>query len=281
MQTAITMKGLKPALRRQQSLQNHRAHFDTIIRGSLPNIRSLLEEAGGPLLKDLGKRRDLGLEMLMTNFAHGMQRKVDRFVHTSVESAWSEIDTDGDGTLDKSEMKKLVDSLFGSLHASMPALVRESVQPAMDDLHEWLHSDAFGPTGFGHNSGGVHKWMESQRMAAIEKQCNALSGTFALLIDALRISSQQISDELFSMLDANKDNRVSKEEFSEGFAEGMGQVLDFSRMVRMILKEKHESLTESHSGLPLDGMQSAIWGLGFATLMAGLLYTSVQRMKHK
>jgi len=246
------------------------------VKANMEGIRVSLQDVAGEALKDVRLNRDLALEMFMTNFAHAMQRRVDRFVHTSVEKTWTELDRNRNGSLSKSELRTVVSNILRNLQICLPGLVEEAMQPAFEDLHEWIHSDAMGPMGY-HRSGGSDIALEQTTQARIQSASKKVNDMFPLLIKGLIDNAEQIADELFGVLDRNKDGKISKVEFAEGFSEAMGPVLDFARIVKLMQRERSgQKLAGDGVG---DGM-TLLWGLGFTAIMAGLVYQAF-KMKHR
>lgn len=266
-------------LKRAKSLDAHRQRFDEIIRKDLGAMKQIMEGlAGDQLLKESRRgQQDMATEMLMNEFAHAMQRRLDRFVNETVQSNWSEIDVNKDGTLDKMELRKVVSTILRSLQMCMEALVQEAMTPAVQDLHEWISSNAMGPIDFARGSGGMHMAMEANTQARIQQAGVKLNALFTKIVEGLNQSSADISDELFETLDSNKDGKLSQKEFSSGFSEALSPVLDFKRIGMLLtqdMRSRSQSLGRAQSVmLPTDSdLGSFLWGAGFAVAMAALVY---------
>eukprot|EP00931_Biecheleriopsis_adriatica_P100367 TRINITY_DN75693_c0_g1_i1.p1 TRINITY_DN75693_c0_g1~~TRINITY_DN75693_c0_g1_i1.p1 ORF type:complete len:296 (+),score=57.42 TRINITY_DN75693_c0_g1_i1:51-938(+) len=266
-------------LKRATSLAAHRQRFDEIVKKNIGDMTMIMEGlAGDQLMKESRRgQEDMAAEMLMTEFAHAMQRRLDRFVSETVQSNWSVIDSNKDGSLDKKELRKVVDTIFQSLKSSLEAMVHEAMQPAIQDLYEWVHSNAMGPIDFGHGSGGMHLAMEANTQARIQQASVKLTSLFSKIIEGLIQSSADISDELFDTLDANKDGKVTPTEFSSGFSEAITPVLDFKRIALLLTQElvrSRSSLRRSQTNLlPADSeLGTFLWGVGFAVAMGALAY---------
>lgn len=284
---------LKRRLRRQQSLGQHVDHFDAIIRGSMDNLMDTFSDIGGKIIReygrDLAEHQDLALEILATNFAHNIQRKIDRFVHVTVEDVWPQLDSRKDGALELAEMRSVIRGLFNNLELSLPELVKDAFQPALDDLVHYIQSGNMGSAGFGRGTGANHIVMEEISKSQIEFASNKLLALLGLLVKGLIASSDAISDELFSEIDVNKDNKVTKAEFSEGFAEAIGPVLDFSRISKLLLEQRAKRAARATRGKLMRSssfeassmdLPTVLLGCGFVVLLGGLAYSTFQKMRH-
>jgi len=233
-------------LRREKSMQAHRVHFDAIIKGSMQDLQGAFEGVVGGIVKD-ANGRDLALEMLMTRFAADLQRSVDRFSHGHLEAAWTEFDANRDGSLQRPEMRRLVSGLLAGLHKGLPLMIRDATGPAAENLTEWIESDATGPMGM-RGAGGMNVALH----AGVQKRVEAASGKLATLLDllmqGLTKESDAIADEIFAAVDANKDGKVVKREFSDAFAEAFGSVVDFSKITHEMLRQR-AALKRSKSAL--------------------------------
>mmetsp|Transcript_53831 Transcript_53831/g.156996 ORF Transcript_53831/g.156996 Transcript_53831/m.156996 type:complete len:273 (-) Transcript_53831:187-1005(-) len=250
-------------LRRQQSMDAHRVHFDAIIKGSMQDLQSAFEGVVGSYIKD-ASGRDLALEMLMTRFASDLQRSVDRFSHTQLEETWAKFDANRDGSLQKQEMRKVVSSLLSAIHQNLPKMVQSAMEPAAENLNEWIESDAYGPMGM-HHSGGMNIALHANVQARVQAASGKLKQLLDLLMQGLLKESDAISDEIFDTIDANKDGKVVKGEFSDAFAEAFGAVIDFSKITREVLRQR-SSLKRSKS--VVDSSDSMVLGAGLFVLAA-------------
>lgn len=255
---ALSLMERQGRLRRQQSMVKHQEHFDVIVKGSMQHIRDLLEQAAGSTIKDLGEGRDMAMEMLMISFAHELQRRMDRFVHLSIDAGWSKYATAAQESLDTAGLRKLVKDLFESLAQGMPDLVSNSTQPALESLEGWVMHDSTGPMGVP-GTGALHAARELKMQADINEAKSKLSNLFVLIMQGLSNSSDSIADEIFSEIDVNRDGLTTKEEFLHGFGEAMGSVLDFSRIVKRIFANR--------SQLPAGGSKADLSRRGSASAL--------------
>lgn len=217
----------------------HRDHFDTIIKGSMEDLKFAFEGVVGEIVKDASCGRDLALEMVMTSFASDLQRSVDRFSHDNMQSTWSQFDKNQDGSLQKSEMRNVVSSLLTEIHKNLPQMVQSATEPAAENLEHWIASDSVGALGFGHATGSAQAMvLHANVQARITKAATKFSQLLSILILGLEKDSAAISDELFDTIDVDKDGKVSKREYSEGFAEAFGTVVDFSKITRLVLQQR-------------------------------------------
>eukprot|EP00440_Ansanella_granifera_P023858 gb/GFBE01025911.1/.p1 GENE.gb/GFBE01025911.1/~~gb/GFBE01025911.1/.p1 ORF type:complete len:303 (+),score=81.22 gb/GFBE01025911.1/:1-909(+) len=276
----VTLAKQRAKLHRASSLKEHREHFDAIIKGSMDDVRGLLQELADAvsLLKDMKRgKQDMALEMLMVNLAHSMQRMMDRYIHRAVETNWSQLDSNKDGTLDKDELRRAVRAILMGLEGAMDNLVSEAMGPAIQELEGWIEHDSVGPIGFAHGMDGIHLAMEANSKARVSNAANKLSKLYGVMLQALVNKSNPIADELFEVLDVNNDGKVSKSEFLDGFCEAMGPVLDFSRIVKQLVREKSSaSLGLGRSSSKLLGGENDVggflWGIGFTVLMGAMVY---------
>merc|ERR1712187_389021 len=76
--------------------------------------------------------------------------------------------------------------------------------------------------------------MEMNVQARTSVAQKKLTGLLSLLMKGLLSNA----DEIFVELDTNKDNKVSKREFCQGFSESLGFVLDFSRIAKFLIQDR-------------------------------------------
>lgn len=243
-------------LNRANSMAQHRQTFDTIIDGSMSELKAAFTGVVGESVKDVSGHRDLALEMMLTKFASDLQRSVDRFSHGSIESTWSKFDRNGDGVLQEAEIDEVVKSILSDIQTNLPEMVARAMEPAADNLQQWIESDAFGPMGMGHKSGGMNIALKENVQARIKSAADKLVALLGSLMKGLLMNTKPISGEIFSTIDANKDGKVSKEEFYDGFAEAFGGVIDFSKITRHVIAQRpnlqrSQSMVESDSGMIL------------------------------
>lgn len=251
-------------LRRQQSMAAHRVHFDTIIKDSIEDIRGAFDGVVGNAVKD-ATGRDLALEMLMTRFASDLQRSVDRMSHESVDVLWANFDNNKDGSLQRTEMRGVVKSLFAELSKDLPQMIRSAMAPAAENLNEWIQSDLTGPMGMGHNTGGMTIALNANVQARVQTAAGKLSQLLSVLMNGLQQESEGISDEIFETIDSDKNAAVSKREFSRGFAEAFGTVVDFNKITREVLRQR-PALQRSPSMLAVDSSVGNLIGAMFIVL---------------
>jgi len=264
-------------LRRQESMKAHRLHFDTIIKGSIEDLQGAFQGVVSATVKD-ANGRDLALEMLMTRFGTDLQRSVDRMSHEYMEVTWTKFDTNKDGSLQQSEMRNVVQSLLSEIDRNLPKMVRDAMEPAADNLNEWIESDAMGPMGMGHTAGGMTIALHANVHARVEAAASRLSQLLSLLMKGLLQESVKISDEIFDTVDANKDGKVTKREFSQGFAHAFGAVVDFSKITREVLRQR-PALQRSPSMLMDSGVGNLIGSVVIVLAVASAAAMLVKR-KH-
>merc|ERR1711879_522005 len=107
--------------------------------------------------------------------------------------------------------------------------------------------------GMGHNEGGRTFILEANVKARVQKAATKLSDLLAVLMTGLVQDSEAISDEIFDTIDRNKDQKVSKQEFSKNFGDAFGAVVDFTKITREILKQRPQ---QSSSSLPVENAVS-------------------------
>lgn len=270
---------LRKTIRRQQSVLQHRENLTSIVKRSLDSIKEELYLVLGSTIADLGDHRDLALEMLVSSFTHDMQRRTDRFVHQNISTIWVEIDTDKNGTLDVTEMRALVKKILFQLKESLPTLVQSAMQPAMENLHAWIESDATGPFSMRHGSGGLRIAQDANVQGRVAAANDKMTNLFGLLFEVLVQNSDELAAEVFDEVDEDKDGKVTQAEFTEGFGEAMGQILDFSKIVSELLSSRSQrnaygqpSLARSDSALGAPGCGGLVFGLGMVVVMAGMGY---------
>eukprot|EP00933_Yihiella_yeosuensis_P063109 TRINITY_DN6617_c1_g3_i3.p1 TRINITY_DN6617_c1_g3~~TRINITY_DN6617_c1_g3_i3.p1 ORF type:complete len:281 (-),score=34.90 TRINITY_DN6617_c1_g3_i3:167-1009(-) len=263
-------------LRLQKSMQVHRDHFDAIVRGSVTNVRTAFTS----ILKDIQDGRDLALEMLMNDFAHTLQRRLDCFVHVSIEENWAKISTANKGYLLPKEMRSLVHDIFAELLHNLPGLVKESIEPSVHHLQDWIHNDSTGPIGFAHGTahgtGGKQLLMDATAEVRVKEASQKLCDLLSLLMQGLLDNSEIIADELFETLDVNKSGKVTQAEYRAGFAETMGMVFDFSRFTKHVVRERKTGFTATFQDTDVSSI--LVW-VGVAALV-GLTY-QVFKIKHR
>jgi len=240
-------------------MADHRDHFDTIIEGSMAELKSSFEGVVGEIVKDVGSGRDLALEMVMTTFASDLQRSVDRFSHETMQSTWSQFDKNNDGALQKSEMRDVVSSLLNDIHNNLSQMVLSAMEPAAQNLEQWISSDTVGALGFHQNNSGSTIALHSCVKARITNAATKLSSLLSILMQGLLKDSAAISDELFDTIDVDKDGKVTKREYSDGFAEAFGAVVDFNKITRLVLQQRPSSKQGSKSDLlPIDNVAALL-----------------------
>lgn len=264
-------------------MREHQVHFDAILRESMAAVTGAFDDVASTV-KDIKGGKSLAMEMLLTHFAHDLQRRIDRSVHKSIDEMWQKFDTSGDGALQKTEMRELVRSVFTDIKGNLAALVKCAMQPATEDLLGWIDSDATGPFAQASRVGGAHLALELSVQKSIEDASSKLYTLLNKLVDGLLGSTGPVSDEIFDEVDVDKDGKVSKAEFTEGFGEALGSVLDFSRIVKLFIRDRQNSQqilsrssTSTFGGSPLIGM---LFGFGMAAVFAGLGYMVFARKRH-
>lgn len=230
----------------------HRDHFDTIIKGSMDDLKFAFEGVVGEIVKDAVNGRDLALEMVMTTFASDLQRQVDRYSHENMQSAWDVYDKNNDGVLVKSEMRKLFSDLLQNIAKNLPQMVQSATEPAAQQLEQWISSDHVGAIGFHHDNSGAAIILTMQCQERVKKAAGKLSELLKILMLGLSKDSDAISDELFDTIDADKNGSVSKREYSDGFAEAFGAVVDFSKITRLILQQRKPKQNSKSDSISTD-----------------------------
>jgi Ca2+-binding EF-hand superfamily protein len=204
----------------------------------MQDIKEALESATGSVLRDIGDSRDLALEMLLTRFASDLQRSIDRFAHQYIDATWEKFDADKDGSLQPKEMRSVVSCLLADINKNLEQMVRNAMEPATENLHDWIASNHVGPIGMGRNPGGMTIALDANVHKRTEAAAKKLANLLKVLVDGLIRNSDVISDEIFDEVDANKDGKVSKTEFADGFAASIGSVIDFGKITRIILQNR-------------------------------------------
>lgn len=221
-------------LKRAKSILAHQEKFSDIINESMDKMKEAFDDYAGTIAKDVGMHRDLALEMLLNHFSHNLQRSLDRFVDKSMDEAWNKFDRNGDGNLQKTEMRELVKMLFQMIGESLPAMVEASIAPAAED---WKHSmgltTSSAPLQVGKDRSGWTVTADPMQVAA-----GKLSLLLTQLLQGLEMNAGEISDELFLMVDINKDGAVTRGEFVHSFAEAFSSIVDFGQITRHLLQER-------------------------------------------
>lgn len=255
----------------------HREHFDTIIKGSMDELKFAFEGVVGEIVKD-ASGRDLALEMVMSSFASDLQRSVDRFSHDNMESTWSKFDKNQDGALQKEEMRDVVSSLLDDIAKSLPQMVQSATEPAAENLEHWIASDSVGALGFGHASGsGAAIALHANVQDRVTKAADKLGRLLSVLMQGLLEESAAISDELFDTIDVNKDGKVTKREYSKGFAAAFGAVVDFSKITRLVLQQR---TSRKQKQVSQQDEQLASVGAGLVVLTVAAAAFFLWRQKH-
>lgn len=253
----------------------HRDHFETIIKGSMEELKFAFEGVVGQIVKDAGGGRDLALEMVMTSFASDLQRSVDRFSHDNMQSTWAQFDKNHDGSLQKSEMRNVFSSLLKEIEQNLPKLVQSAMEPAAEHLEHWISSDSVGALGFDHHqSAGSAVLLHANVQARIENAATKLGQLLSILMQGLIKDSDAISDELLDTIDENKDGKVDKREYSKGFAEAFGAVIDFSKITKLVLQQRKRASPKSED----DKLVNIGAGVVVAAVAAAAFF--IWRQKH-
>lgn len=227
-------------------MEVHRAHFETIIKGSMEELKFAFDGVVGQFAKDAVGGRDLALEMLMTSFANDLQRSVDRFSHDNMQSTWARFDKNQDGSLQKGEMRNVFYHLLQEIEKNMPQMVQSAMEPAAEHVEQWTSSDSVGALGFDHHqSAGSALLLHASVQARMSSASTKLGQLLSILMDGLIKDSDKISDELFDTIDVNKDGKIDKCEYSKGFAKAFGAVVDFSKITRLVLQQRKKSSPKS------------------------------------
>lgn len=266
--------GQPSQLLRTKSVLRHRDNLSLIVSRSLDSFKDELYMICGSTIADLGDHRDLALEMLMTNFTHDIQRRTDRLCHQNISEFHFR-----NGTLDLPEMHTLVRKILTQIKDSLPVLVQSAMQPAIDSMHGWIESEATGPMGMKHGMGGMKLIQDANIQGRVSNANGKMTALLGELMEALVLHSDELAAEVFDEVDADKDGKVTQQEFVEGFGEAMGQVLDFSRIVSELLRDRarrggysQPSLMRSTSTADDPGCGTLLFGVGMTVLMAGMGY---------
>jgi len=257
----------------------HRKNFDTIIDGVVGDFANVFSDVASQAAKDISGGRDLALEMLLTKFAHDLQRSVDRFSHECVKETWLNFDTNKDGYLQRDEMVKVVETIFKDIQDNIPGMVKHAMEPAADNLQQWIDSEAVGPMGMSHRSGGMQVAIHANVEARVRTASDKLSKLMADLMKALVENATEISGEMFETIDRDKNGKIDRKEFDKGFAEAFGTVCDFSKLTRAFLRQK-PALLRSQSMAPQSDT-TIVLGAGLLVLaMASAAYMAYKRQRH-
>jgi len=255
----------------------HRDHFDNIIKGSMEELKFAFEGVVGEIVKDASGGRDLALEMVMTAFAGDLQRSVDRFTHDNMQNTWSQFDRNQDGALQKSEMRNVVSSLLTEISNNLPQMVQKATEPAAHNLEQWISSDSVGALGFNaHTNSGSVKALHTSVQDRVAKAATKLGQLLSILMTGLLKDSDAISDELFDTIDEDKDGQVTKREYSDGFAEAFGAVVDFGKITRLVLHQRSSSKQVLKSDL--NSTDNVVAGLVVLAVAAAVFF--VLKQKH-
>merc|ERR1711908_193535 len=220
--------------------------------------------------------------VLMTNFTHDVQRRTDRFLHQNINGTWAEVDTNKDGKVDKSEMRGLVRRILTQIKESLPTLVQNAMQPAMENLHSWIESDATGPMSMKHGAGGLRIMQDASIQGRVEAAAQKIASLFGSLLEVLVQHSDELAEEVFDEVDADKDGKVTQQEFFEGFGEAMGHILDFGTIVSELLNDRARrgnygtrnlyGIGRTTTAVEDPGCGGVMFGVGMFVLIAGLGY---------
>lgn len=234
----------------------------------MQDLISVYQGVAEEILKTRSGSRDLATEMLMSKLGADLQRAVDRFTHEGIESTWSKFDVNRDGFLQESEIHEVVKSLLTDIKENMPLMIQRAMEPAAQNLQEWIESDAFGPIGMGGTRSGVQTVLERNVQERIGRASEKLSGVLGAMLGKLVSSSKPIAAEIFATVDVNKDGKVSKAEFYECFADAFDQVIDFGKIAQtMILRRSASTLVANTSSDSVTIFGSAIIMLAVASVV--------------